>query len=564
MGALRLAFVLLLLPDICVQVQLGFSVLPRPLADETIVPQKHFMASQAGMGPEPLCRAPRMQQERRGGCRLLQWQRECSMGSPSRFRKKLTVAQGSRRAGSSNMSSTKEGVEASWRGLDRERVRSPITGRLINVDGPAYQKVIELGYILVDGQFIHRNKLDFSAKLTELGGLENLARETESSMLKRVGKMDSQGSVGWAGERSRGRNEMLPYAQDVELWKSNEVVGMDGQGQESMEGPIDEFQESLLWDSVHLKLIFDELKDSNGKIKLIELRTALLAVNLTISNEMLWDLLNIADSDGRIRLEYEDFVKLLINVLNHNNNNFPLSAAGDIRQEEASKEVRDPKATRTGREGGGAGKEQEKTPSNTEKYLERLSDAHELTPVRLNNWNLMRKYHLGVWKGVWSCYVIPDMEEEEEEGGQRVFRLEFEDAVVRNRVISSLDSDNSPERMQYIDTDLGPWPSSPRWPSPKSSPPPREPLPLLSDLFGFFDKVRTCRATNLQSHHVGETFMWSTRKKDLWCVVGAVAHKDWRARTVLVYKDERRGADGVFAPRLRYPPPTARPCMLPV
>lgn len=35
------------------------------------------------------------------------------------------------------------------------RIKSPITGRLINVGGPAFQKVIELGYILHNGELQH-------------------------------------------------------------------------------------------------------------------------------------------------------------------------------------------------------------------------------------------------------------------------------------------------------------------------------------------------------------------------------------------------------------------------
>ncbi len=38
-----------------------------------------------------------------------------------------------------------------------EKVKSPITGRLINVGGPAFQKILDLGYVLKDGQLIHRN-----------------------------------------------------------------------------------------------------------------------------------------------------------------------------------------------------------------------------------------------------------------------------------------------------------------------------------------------------------------------------------------------------------------------
>ncbi len=42
-------------------------------------------------------------------------------------------------------------------GAGAEKVKSPITGRLINVGGPAFQKVLDLGYVLKDGLLIHRN-----------------------------------------------------------------------------------------------------------------------------------------------------------------------------------------------------------------------------------------------------------------------------------------------------------------------------------------------------------------------------------------------------------------------
>ena len=36
----------------------------------------------------------------------------------------------------------------------RAQVKSPLTGRHINVDGPAFQKVIDLGYIYIDDQLV--------------------------------------------------------------------------------------------------------------------------------------------------------------------------------------------------------------------------------------------------------------------------------------------------------------------------------------------------------------------------------------------------------------------------
>jgi hypothetical protein len=39
----------------------------------------------------------------------------------------------------------------------RKKVKSPLTGRLIYVGGPAFQRIIDLGYIFVDDQLVHRN-----------------------------------------------------------------------------------------------------------------------------------------------------------------------------------------------------------------------------------------------------------------------------------------------------------------------------------------------------------------------------------------------------------------------
>jgi len=39
----------------------------------------------------------------------------------------------------------------------RKKVKSPMTGRPIYVGGPAFQRIIDLGYLFVDGQLVHRN-----------------------------------------------------------------------------------------------------------------------------------------------------------------------------------------------------------------------------------------------------------------------------------------------------------------------------------------------------------------------------------------------------------------------
>jgi hypothetical protein len=43
-----------------------------------------------------------------------------------------------------------------------DKVLSPITGRAILVNGQAFQKVLELGYIFREGQFFHKNCVDAS------------------------------------------------------------------------------------------------------------------------------------------------------------------------------------------------------------------------------------------------------------------------------------------------------------------------------------------------------------------------------------------------------------------
>ena len=45
-------------------------------------------------------------------------------------------------------------AHALTRARARAQVKSPLTGRHINVDGPAFQRVIDLGYIYIDGQLV--------------------------------------------------------------------------------------------------------------------------------------------------------------------------------------------------------------------------------------------------------------------------------------------------------------------------------------------------------------------------------------------------------------------------
>ena len=50
-----------------------------------------------------------------------------------------------------------------------------------------------------------------------------------------------------------------------------------------------------------------------------QLRAALLEVNVSLRAELLWDLLHVADGDGLVRLEYEEFARLVVGVLESSN-----------------------------------------------------------------------------------------------------------------------------------------------------------------------------------------------------------------------------------------------------
>jgi len=91
-----------------------------------------------------------------GGGALRRWSRPGLLAPPglSTSRPGRVVAIASKKEGKGD---NVEDVGPSSSGRSREKVKSPMTGRLINVGGPAYQKIIDLGYILIDGQLVHRN-----------------------------------------------------------------------------------------------------------------------------------------------------------------------------------------------------------------------------------------------------------------------------------------------------------------------------------------------------------------------------------------------------------------------
>jgi hypothetical protein len=146
-----------------------------------------------------------------------------------------------------------------------------------------------------------------------------------------------------------------------------------------------------------LLAIFNELKDVGGKVNLIDLRSSLLEVNVQLRAELLWDLLHVADVDGVVRLDYDEFARLLIGVLDSSDFRWGGGREGN--------EVTN---------GALAGSVASGTPgrqitldgsTNTENYMQLLNDKSvNITPPQQTNWDLMMQHHAGEWKGVWTCY----------------------------------------------------------------------------------------------------------------------------------------------------------------
>jgi hypothetical protein len=151
------------------------------------------------------------------------------------------------------------------------RVKSPITGRLINVGGPAFQKVIELGYILHNGHLVHRNVVGETAE-PPLGA--------PSTQLSSVGEMSAL------------RDDVWTY------WP--------GVGEE-----LERFAKGEI--SNKLRPIFDKLQEDD-RVDLIQLRTALMTVNVSITAAQVLDLLHLTDEQGRVMLEYDDFERLMLSI----------------------------------------------------------------------------------------------------------------------------------------------------------------------------------------------------------------------------------------------------------
>lgn len=85
--------------------------------------------------------------------------------------------------------------------LPPEKVLSPITGRTIRVNGQAFQKVLELGYIFFDGQLLHKNFVGASK-----GGPANGARPQGQDTRKQAARRQAPGqrSTGATVARSAG------------------------------------------------------------------------------------------------------------------------------------------------------------------------------------------------------------------------------------------------------------------------------------------------------------------------------------------------------------------------
>ena len=75
----------------------------------------------------------------------------------SRLRLRLRVGRACRRVNVAMAASGKSATAHDGDGGSRKKVRSPLTGRQIYVGGSAFQNVIDLGYIFVNGELVHRN-----------------------------------------------------------------------------------------------------------------------------------------------------------------------------------------------------------------------------------------------------------------------------------------------------------------------------------------------------------------------------------------------------------------------
>ena len=231
----------------------------------------------------------------------------------------------------------------SGRGIDREeavvrKVLSPITGRAIRVNGPAFQKVLELGYILHNGELMHKNQRDGASngkavparKRPPQPGGATVARSAGGAARVRVrkgglGAREKVGrGAGKSGARERktaaeglaGGNVTEHSQSEQHAWVGSVVPGPS----KKVAIAVDEAEDAMWWEdgatpgripTEQLLAIFQEMRDGKGEVNLVQLRTALLAVQVNMPTPLLWDLLNLADESGMVQLDYNEFVHLL-------------------------------------------------------------------------------------------------------------------------------------------------------------------------------------------------------------------------------------------------------------
>lgn len=230
------------------------------------------------------------------------------------------------------------------------------------------------------------------------------------------------------------------------------------------------------WDlSSKLRPIFGKLQEG-GRVDLVQLRASLITVNVSISAAKMLDLLHLADSEGRVMLEYNDYEDLMLSIpggdplqeaarsqsidynwedRSDNNKYVPLVDMPDDSPDQIdvselfnfSAEEEAPK----------------RATESTAEYLARLSgQADNLhTPVKDNNWQLMLKHQTGEWKSAWSYYDVETImtrggwSKVQRGGGGRTVQVKFEDAMKTLRVVSSLEPVKNGTALSYVDTNLG-------------------------------------------------------------------------------------------------------------
>jgi hypothetical protein len=159
-------------------------------------------------------------------------------------------------------------------GGDVSKVKSPVTGRLINVGGPSYVKLMELGYIRSGDEIVHRNVVSGDGVTPPPKYMERIDEPEELDALR--------GDI-------------------RQLWPGvGEVL-------ERLGG------EDVVYDK--LRPIFDKLKEGDY-VDVYTLRTVLITVNVSISAAKMLDLMDVAtDAEGRVLLDYDAFEDLMLDIL---------------------------------------------------------------------------------------------------------------------------------------------------------------------------------------------------------------------------------------------------------